>query len=112
MGEKPEIPLHTKWGIRVTTVIIILISVMIIKNCVESVFYGVSTEKEMQVQYYELGYSHGMQKARGLDLPPEPEIDNLLLRKEYRKGYRNGWDSVQSERKKPAAPEKPKKTLQ
>ena len=112
MGKKPEIPAHTKWGIRVTTVIIILLSVMIIKNCVGSVFYGVSTEKEMQVQFYELGYSHGMQKARGLDLPPEPEIDNLLLRKEYRKGYRNGWDSVQSERKKPAAPEKPKKTLQ
>jgi hypothetical protein len=99
MEKKPEIPPHTKWGIRVTTVIIILISVMIIKNCVGSVFYGVSTEKEMQVQYYELGYSQGIQKARGLDVAPEPEIDNLLLKKNYRKGYRNGWDSVQAERK-------------
>ena len=83
-----------------------LISVMIIKNCVGSVFYGVSTEKEMQVQYYELGYSHGILKARGLAIPPEPEIDNLLLKKEYRKGYRNGWDSVQAERK--AVPESSK----
>jgi hypothetical protein len=99
MGKKPEIPTHTKWGIRVTTVIIILISIMIIKNCVGSVFYGVSTEKELQVQYYELGYSHGKQKAGGRDIPPAPEIDNLLLKKEYRKGYRNGWDSVQAERK-------------
>ena len=106
MGKKPEIPPHTKWGIRVTTVIIILISVMIIKNCVESVFYGVSTEKETQVQYYELGYSHGIQKARGLDIPPEPEIDNLLLKKEYRKGYRNGWDSVQAEQKAAAGSSK------
>ena len=71
---------------------------MIIKNCVGSVFYGVSTEKEVQVQYYELGYSHGRDKARGQEIAPEPEIDNLLLRKEYRKGYRNGWDSVQAER--------------
>lgn len=112
MENKPEIPPHTKWGIRVTTVIIIVISVMIIKNCVGSVFYGVSTEKEMQVQFYELGYSRGMQKARGLDLPPEPEIDNLLLRKEYRKGYRNGWDSVHSERKNSAEPEKTNKTAE
>jgi len=106
MSKKPEIPSHTKWGIRVTTVIIILLSVMIIKNCVGSVFYGVSTEKKLQVQYYELGYSHGIQKARDLDIPPEPEIDNLLLKKEYRKGYRNGWDSVQAERKAAAGPSK------
>ena len=103
MKKKPEIPSHTKWGIRVTTVIIILISVMIIKNCVGSVFYGVSTKKEMQVQYYKLGYSHGIQKARGLDVPLEPEIDNLLLKKNYRKGYRNGWDSVQAAEQKAAA---------
>jgi hypothetical protein len=99
MDKKPEIPSHTKWGIRVTTVIIILISIMIIKNCVGSVFYGVTTEKKLQVQYYELGYSHGMQKARGMDIPPDPDIDNLLLKKEYRKGFRNGWDSMQAERK-------------
>ena len=29
MGKKPEIPSHTKWGIRVTTVIIIIIAAMI-----------------------------------------------------------------------------------
>ena len=108
MGKKPEIPSHTKWGIRVTTVIIILISIMIIKNCVGSVFYGVTTKQELQIQYYELGYSHGVQKARGLEIPPDPEIDNLLLKKEFSKGFRNGWDSVQTKRK--AAAETSNKT--
>lgn len=93
--EKPEIPPHTKWGIRVSTVIILLISVMIIKNCVGSIMYGVSTEQDQQNQFYELGYSHGMQKAQGMERPAEPETKNLLLKKLYRKGYRDGWDSVQ-----------------
>ena len=79
--EKPEIPTHTKWGIRVTTVIILIITVMIIKNCVGSIMYGVSTEQEQQNQYYELGYSHGMQKAQGMKKSEEPETENLLLKK-------------------------------
>ena len=96
--EKPEIPLHTKWGIRVTGVIILLITVMIIKNCVGSFMYGVSTEQELQNQFYGLGYSHGVQKAQGMEKSEEPETKNLLLRKLYRKGYRDGWDSVQPEK--------------
>ncbi|KPK00634.1 MAG: hypothetical protein AMJ60_00380 [Desulfobacterales bacterium SG8_35] len=96
MKEKPEIPLHTKWGIRVTAVIILLISIMIIKNCMGSFRYGVSTKQELQKQYYELGYSHGVEKAQGVEQAQEPETENLLLRKLYRKGYRDGWDSAQS----------------
>jgi hypothetical protein len=96
MKEKPEIPLHTKWGIRVTAVIILLITVMIIKNCMGSFMYGISTEQELQQQYYDLGYSHGIRKAEGLEHAPKPETENLLLRKLYRKGYRDGWDKVQS----------------
>jgi len=97
--EKPEIPLHTKWGIRVTAVIILLITVMIIKNCMGSFMYGVSTEEQQQKEYYELGYSHGARKAQGLEQAPQPATENLLLRKLYRKGYRDGWDSVQSDKK-------------
>jgi hypothetical protein len=96
--EKPEIPAHTKWGIRVTTVIILLITVIIIKNCIGSFMYGVSTDQEQQRAYYELGYSHGMRKAQGLEKGPEPETKNLLLRKLYRKGYRDGWDNGQPDR--------------
>jgi hypothetical protein len=97
--KKPEIPQHTKWGIRGTAVIILLLTAMIIKNCMGSFMYGVSTEQELQKQYYEIGYSHGIQKAQGLEKPAEPETENLLLRKLYRKGYRDGWDSVQPAKK-------------
>lgn len=103
--KKPEIPPHTKWGIRVTTVIILLITVMIIKNCIGSFMYGVSTEQEQQNQYYELGYSHGMQKAQGKEKTAEPETENLLLKKLYRKGYRDGWDSVQPGKSPQTIPE-------
>jgi hypothetical protein len=108
MKEKPEIPLHTKWGIRVTAVIILLITIMIIKNCMGSFMYGLSTEQEQQKQYYELGYSHGLLKAQGLEQSPEPETENLLLRKLYRKGYRDGWDSIQSNKKIIGTSEPPK----
>ncbi len=103
--QKPEIPPHTKWGIRVTTVIILLLTVTVIKNCIGSFMYGVSTNQEQQKAYYELGYSHGLRKAQGLDQLPEPETENLLLRKLYRKGYRDGWDNGQSSRK--ASPARP-----
>jgi hypothetical protein len=110
MKKKPEIPPHTKWGIRITAVIILLITVTIIKNCIGSFMYGVSTEQEQQKAYYELGYSHGARKAKGLEQAPEPKTDNLLLRKLYRKGYRDGWDSAQLDDK--ANPSKPPETNQ
>ena len=111
MKEKPEIPLHTKWGIRVTAVIILLITAMIIKNCMGSFMYGISTDQELQKQYYELGYTHGVRKADGLEESPPPETKNLLLRKLYRKGYRDGWDSVQLN-KRDADPGEPRKSGQ
>ena len=69
--------------------------------------YGISTEQELQKQYYEIGYSHGIQKAQGMDKPAEPETENLLLRKLYRKGYRDGWDSVQPAKKAQTSSEQP-----
>ena len=98
--EKPEIPLHTKWGIRVTAVIILILTVMIIKNCMGSFIYGVLTEQEQQDQYYEIGYSHGVRRAQGLEQAPEAKTEISLLRKLYHKGYRDGWDSVQASKKK------------
>jgi hypothetical protein len=67
--------------------------------------YGVSTEQEQQNLYYELGYSHGMQKAKGMEKSAEPDTENLLLKKRYRKGYRDGWDSVQPGKESQTTPE-------
>lgn len=109
--EKPKIPPHTKWGIRITVIIILLITLTVFKNCIGSFRYGISTKQEQQKIYYELGYSHGREKAQGLEQISEPKTENLLLRKLYRKGFRDGWDSIQSEKKD--TPEgKPPKTDQ
>jgi len=40
-----------------------------------------------------------LQKAKGMEKPVEPETENLLLKKLYRKGYREGWDSFQPTKK-------------
>ena len=103
VDKKPEIPLYTKWGIRISAVIILLILVMVVKNCVGSIRYGLLTEQDLQKQYYELGYGHGVEKAQGQseEMAP-PKTENLLLRKLYNKGFRDGWDSGQP-RKKAAA---------
>jgi hypothetical protein len=101
--EKPEIPLHTKWGIRITAIIILILTALIIKNCLGSFMYGVATEQELQKQYYELGYSQGKRKAQGLERDAEPGTDNLLLRKLYHKGYRDGWDSAKADSDRPVS---------
>jgi hypothetical protein len=106
--QKPEIPPHTKWGIRISGIIILLITIMIIRNCIGSFMYGIGTDQETQKQFYDLGYSHGMQKAQGLDKQPEPETENLLLRKMYRKGFRDGWDGGQRDKEKQNLSEPPK----
>lgn len=106
-AQKPEIPLHTKWGIRISGVVILLITVLIIRNCIGSFMYGTSTDQGQQNQFYELGYSHGIRKAQGLGKPSPPETKNLLLQKMYRKGFRDGWDSVQEGESKPESPGQP-----
>jgi len=105
---RTDIPLHTKWGIRISAIIILLIMVLVIKNCMGSIRYGISTDQEMQNQYYNLGYSHGMQRAQGHEKQPAPETDNLLLRKRYRQGFRDGWDSAQLNKKEQTLSEPPK----
>ena len=93
MKINPDIPKHTKIGIRVTAIIIIILTVMILKNCSGSFFYGIRTDNEVQQQYYEKGLADGSQKAQGLDVSDKPQTDNPLLRKTYHKGFREGWDS-------------------
>jgi len=106
--KRADIPPHTKWGIRISGIIILLIMVLVIKNCMGSIKYGIGTDKAMQQQFYDLGYSRGMQRAQGHEKQPAPDTENLLLRKRYRQGFRDGWDSVQREKKEQTLSEPPK----
>lgn len=43
--------------------------------------------------YYTLGYEHGTNKAEGKSSLQFVEPNNLVLKKIYRKGFRDGWDA-------------------
>lgn len=97
MTEDKKIPLYTKIGARVTAVIIIILSVVILKNCVSSIIYGTSTDKSAIEYYYTLGYEDGTERARSKTTTAFPDIENPLLKKAYQRGFRAGWDSVKTE---------------
>jgi hypothetical protein len=40
-----------------------------------------------------------MKKSQGLPVDPEPQFKNYALKKAYRDGYRQGWDSVREKEK-------------
>ncbi len=87
--EKNEIPLYTKIGTQVTTLIIIILGFFLIKNCVGSFIYGPQTSQQQLAYFYRLGYETGISKNE-----KNRQIDNPLLLKTYRKGYRDGRDKA------------------
>lgn len=98
MTEDNDIPLYTKIGARVTAVIIIILTVVILKNCVGSIIYGTNTDQKTVGHYYTLGYEDGAERARSkTNAATPPDIDNPLLKKSYQRGFRAGWDAVKLE---------------
>lgn len=96
--KRSEVPLHTRIGIKVTTVVLVVLTAIILRNCAGAVHYGTVTDQEMIRQYYQLGYDSGArQAAAGVDpAQTEPALDNPLLKKAYGQGFRKGWDSMKS----------------
>lgn len=96
MAKDKEIPLYTKVGSKVTVIVAVVLTLLLLKNCFSSVYYGLTTDRADIDRYYEQGFSDGAGDANGLPHGEEPVVDNTLLRKSYQKGYRSGWDSVRS----------------
>ena len=95
-AKKTDIPLYTKVGIRVTTVLVLLIVFFLIRNCTSSVYYGKTTGPAAIQEAYELGVRQGRDQALG-NRPANPHDDqNPILRKAYQKGFRSGWDAVRN----------------
>lgn len=88
-----KLPLYTRIGARVTAIIILALTILIIKNCVGSIQYGISTTDNDIKYYYNLGYSAGTNQTESQKQFTEPVINNPLLQKTYHKGFRDGWDS-------------------
>ena len=46
MVKDKRIPLYTKIGIRVTIILMIVLSFMLLKNCIGSIHYGTTTSQD------------------------------------------------------------------
>lgn len=97
MANDKPIPLYTKIGGRLTILLMLLLGLMLIKNCLGSVHYGSITSQEEISLYYDRGYADGISEAEHHSVE-EPPIDNPALKKAYQKGFRAGWDAARQQR--------------
>ena len=93
------IPQYTKIGIRITAIIMAVLLFLMLKNCAYSLYYGSATSQEEINQAYDLGFQTGRSQRR----TDEGKISaydnkNMLLKKMYQKGFRDGWDQEQHKR--------------
>ena len=93
MVKDNRIPLYTKIGIRVTIVLMVILAFMLLKNCIGSIHYGTTTSQEEIQRYYDMGYKDGTEQAPEPTVRDEPVLDNPLLKKAYRRGFRAAWDA-------------------
>lgn len=94
MSDNRPIPLYTKIGGRITIILLLLLSFMLLKNCIGSIRYGTTTSQEEINQYYNKGFLDGsiQDDDEGIE---EVTNENPLLKKAYRRGFRVGWDTRQ-----------------
>ena len=92
-----EIPTYTKIGFRLTLALLLIISIFLLRNCVQAVRDGASTPAPTVEQMYDQGFEDGRRKALGLAPGTPYEGDNLVLHKAYRRGFRAGWDAGNKE---------------
>jgi hypothetical protein len=89
-NKEKSVPLYTKAGWVAAWIVMLVIAVMILRNCATAVIYGSKTEQETVDQYYTKGEKVG---RAGLEAAPQDLVlENPVLRKAYIKGYREGLD--------------------
>ena len=93
MTQKEEkVPFHTRFGLRLLQVLLVVFALLLIKRCVDIYHDNKLTDEQVKIEYFEKGYAGGMKKAQGLPEDQEPQFKNYALEKAYRDGYRQGWD--------------------
>ena len=93
MQQKQEkIPLHTRFGLRLLQVLLILFALLLVKRCVVLYSDNKQTSTQTTLEYFDKGFQNGKNRALGLKGDPEPPFTNYALKKAYREGYRQGWD--------------------
>lgn len=100
MAINNKLPLHTRLGTYATVVIVVLVSLLLLRNCVNAFYYGAVTNDKDLTNYYESGFEDGSKLIGNMVGQPEESITNPLLLKEYRKGFREGRDLIRNKMKR------------
>jgi len=94
MGNKDKkIPFHRHFGLRLLQILIIVLCIVLVKRCVGLYHENKTTDEQIKIEFFEKGFDSGMKKSMGLSRDPEPQIKKNTLKKAYRDGYRQGWDT-------------------
>ena len=102
MEQKEEkIPFHRHFGLRLLQVMLIVLSMLLVKRCVNIYHENKITDQQIKIEYFEKGFDSGTKKSMGLPQNPEPQFKNYALKKAYRDGYRQGWDTARENKKQP-----------
>jgi len=91
-SKEDKIPLHTRFGLRLLQVLLVVFALLLVKRCVDIYHDNRVTSEQLKVEYFDKGFTSGFNKARGLQETQEPYFKNYALKKAYRDGYRQGWD--------------------
>ena len=97
--EEKKLPFHRLFGLRLLQVLLIILCMVLVKRCVDIYHDNKITDQQIKIEYFEKGFASGMKKSQGLPVDPEPQFKNYALKKAYRDGYRQGWDSVREKEK-------------
>lgn len=100
MAAHEKLSIRTRIGTYATIIIVLLLSVLVLRNCVGAVYYGSLTSEEEVTHYFELGFAAGSLKIKNIPGQPERNIANPYLLKVYQKGFREGRDSIRNTMKR------------
>lgn len=89
---KDKTPLHTRFGLRLLQVLLIIFALLLLKRCVDIYHDNKLIQEQTRIEYYEKGFISGFKKAQGLPENAEAKFRKYALKKAYRNGYRQGWD--------------------
>jgi hypothetical protein len=95
MADEEQIPLHRKFGLRLLQFLLVVLALVLIRDCIIISTHGSNPGLKMQQEYYDKGYEAGKLKALYGRDRRTPSFPDLLLERKYRDGYRDGWDATQ-----------------
>ncbi len=82
-------------------ILMMLLCILMLRNFVGAIYYGVKTSSVEIQRYYEKGRTDATDIGKkGNIFKPRRDIRNPLLLRMYEKGFRDGVDSIRNERSK------------